>query len=973
MKKTFLLFAAIFCICTCVFATENSDSDLTLYNEINLAWKNHFYPGTVDKVNQMEKQFPDSVFIPEVLTYKGGSLINMARYDEAVETLGQAISHMHTGSPLITQATYLLGKSFYLKKDYKSALENFHLAASLALTDENLEFYNPSILYAGKIYYLLENYEKAYPLFEYVIRNGKNYDKKEYGQALQKLMLSYNKAGESGKTLALFNQFNKEDFCQNFDDELYFSLCLYNADAHKNLNENKEAYDFYCQVIECQYEYLAVIALKKAYVLASEKNIGVNPGQVFSKTVDTFKDHPQLVNEFWIRLGIDEYNKKNYKKAEEYFANVENSSSLVIFYRAKILLDRDKNPGEAEKLLRTIEIGNLDTDAGDFVAGDPSDTDQEGQSLPTNEELSPNFSDAYYSLLLTCKFQEKQWDEIPDLYAKIKNPDSAALYALSASYYEKGLYEKVDPQTGLLYASALCKMGNFPGAVKVFEKLEADGQLGDVANPLARGEYAKALFACGRYGDAYAQAQKMSGENQKEYILGLCQINLKNWSLAQNHFANYIKLLSGKKDFINLAFFYKGYAEYSLEQYKNAYASFIRFASEAGKNQQVYTKNAYEYAAKSALQNGDFKNAAVQAENLIKFSTTTEEKHQAVIFSTDILSDYQNYDRALEILSPYLNEKSDFAVQAMFATAKIYEKKSDVKTADSYYQKIYREFPESAWAEEAMYRSGEVYYSAGDYATALTRFNNYIYKYVDGKLADAALFFGGDAALKLGEINRAVLLNTTLLSKYKDSVYAYGANKNLLAAYYEQESYSLALAVAKTMVKDFPNQAVNDEIGSRVIELEKIVNGTDAQVAQKESEYEKQGKEANKKGRITGSELVKLYAQSASSQKQAFELAMQLLPKQTKNDERKYAAENAEFIADYYRKNSENKKAGQMYLTAAEYYRSLDDSSKAAASLYGAAESFVAEGLYGDARETANLLKELYPESRQAQRVEGLF
>ena len=59
-----------------------------------------------------------------------------------------------------------------------------------------------------------------------------------------------------------------------------------------------------------------------------------------------------------------------------------------------------------------------------------------------------------------------------------------------------------------------------------------------------------------------------------------------------------------------------------------------------------------------------------------------------------------------------------------------------------------------------------------------------------------------------------------------------------------------------------------------------------------------------------------------------------------------------------------------MYLKAAEYYRSVKDSTGAASSLYGAAEAFAAEGLTGDARETAALLKELYPQSIQAERVD---
>ena len=79
------------------------------------------------------------------------------------------------------------------------------------------------------------------------------------------------------------------------------------------------------------------------------------------------------------------------------------------------------------------------------------------------------------------------------------------------------------------------------------------------------------------------------------------------------------------------------------------------------------------------------------------------------------------------------------------------------------------------------------------------------------------------------------MLNKTLLQKYPASVYAYGANKNLLEAYYKQEEYSQALSVAKTMLRDYAQQAADDEIGKRVKELEKIVSGTYRPVANKES------------------------------------------------------------------------------------------------------------------------------------------
>ena len=135
-------------------------------------------------------------------------------------------------------------------------------------------------------------------------------------------------------------------------------------------------------------------------------------------------------------------------------------------------------------------------------------------------------------------------------------------------------------------------------------------------------------------------------------------------------------------------------------------------------------------------------------------------------------------------------------------------------------------------------------------------------------------------------------------------------------------------------------------------------------------EYIKLGQDTTPAGRSAGTELVKLYAESLSTQREAYELAVKLLARQTSSAESADAAFNAEFIAEYCRKNGDNKKAADMYLKAAKYYRSVKNEGGAAASLYGAAEAFAAEGLAGDAKETAALLKELYPQSIQAERVD---
>lgn len=932
MKKYF--FISILILCS-VFCFAQQDTDVQVFNDLKQSYKNGFYPGVVSSADLLQKNFPESSFIHSALAYKGEALINMESYDEAISTLESAASFMHSGTPELIRCNYLLGRAFFAQKQFSASLEKFHTACSLALINKDMEFYAPSVLGSARVFYVLEKWNEAIPLFEYVISNGKLYAKNDYSEAMQKLFVSYNKSGSPLKTTVLFDKLLQDDF----ETAVYMTLCFYCADANAALGKNQEAYNAYCRVLESGEKSLAVSALKKAYLISSENGIA-DSGEILSKTQESFSDRPELLNEFWLRLAIDEFSSKNYDRAQNYLLNIETSEYdenealrlLKAVYEAKILLKKNDSSAAEKKLSGLESVAKKSTVEG--------------------------ACDSYYSTLLQCKIQNEKWDDIPGVYGKIKQPEASDKFAVSSYYYKKGQFEKVDSSCGELYASALCRSGHYEEACAEYERLGL---------PVL--DYALALFRCGRYDEAEKIAAAGTSQ-QKDYVRGLCYINKKAWKTAADCFAAYLREMSGSSEFNTLSLYYKGYAEYNLAQFKDSYSSFVRYCMENKDALTPYVLRSYEYAVKSALQNGDYKNASVQAANLVRYSTEKEQKQKAIILSAEIFSDYGNYDSALELLSPYMTGHDEFAAQSTFMAAKIYERQGKTLQADSLYCRIYEEMSKTSFAEEAMYRTGEVYYSSGDYPSAFTRFNNYIYKYASGKFSDVAMFYCADCALRLGENDRCVMLNRTLLQKYPASVYAYGANKNLLEAYYKQENYSLALEVAKTLLHDFSQQAADDDIESRVKELEKIVDGTDRRVAEKESEFIKLGEAGTVAGRKAGTELVKMYAESLYTQREAYELAEKLLARQSGSEEREQAAYNAEFIAEYSRKIGDNKKAAQMYLKAAEYYRSVKNEGGAAAALYGAAEAFAADGLIGDARETASLLKELYPDSIQAERVD---
>lgn len=939
-----------------VFSQNQLATESSLYNEINSSYATGFIPGLLDKASEFEKKYPDSPYINDVRLQKARALIAAGQNDSAIETL----SILFKSSGEKPEYYFLLGRAYYEKGLYKNSLSAFHEAARLQKSlSLDSEFYSQSILYSGRIYFIKDDYKSAIKYFEYAVSNGKKYSQFDFNEALQKLIISYNETNQGKKSVELFTALSKNDF----DPLFYYTTAVYAAQGYENIKNYQKAYDLYCEVIDAKIESLSVIALKKAYLLADQKKVGVNPGEVFSRNTALFERQPELVCDFWVRLGIDEFDEKNYDLSLEYLLNAENlmlegvkgDPALISLYRAKIVLET-QNDNKALLLEKNEFVKQLDL---------------------FKKSKTDNIMDAYYSTMLQFDVLLNNWSGVTALYSQIKNPDSKSAYHAATALYNKGSYSEAqklleaylyDSSCKKLYASCCLRLENAQKAVTFYRELENDGQLDEVSAL----EYTKALFKTKQYTLSYEKSQKISSP-EALYIGSLNLINLRKWNAARDGFNSYIKTASSSKDFQILAFFYKAYAEYNLGEFKNSYASFVRFTNDAPETYVKYIRQSYDFAVKSALQNGDFKSALFQAEKLVKNSSDRADKQQALLLNAQIYADSGNPQKAVEILQPYTNDKSDFALQALYQTAEIYEKMSETLTAEENFEKIITKSPRSTYAEEAAYHMGEMYYSKKDYPAAENRFNKYIYKYADGKYADAALFFCADCNYRLSSYEKAIMLCEVFIKKYSTSIYSYGIYTTLLNSYYDEQDYENALSSANLLLQRFPEQASSDGIGKKVQELKRLVSGSDKQIAMKQNEFEKAGGLKTREGRKTGSELVKLYLRNQETQKAGIELAEQLAELQTASDELELFAQNTAFIAEYNRKNNENTRAAQKYLDAAQAYRSSGNSEKAAESLYSACEAFAAAKLKGDARETAKTLKELYPQSSYAASLDRII
>lgn len=586
-----------------------------------------------------------------------------------------------------------------------------------------------------------------------------------------------------------------------------------------------------------------------------------------------------------------------------------------------------------------------------------------------------NLSNLYRSAAVYSYAKMENWEKVLYYAEDLTFEDENLIYAVAAASYKTNQYEKVcsyveslpkKSQTyelNILKAQSLCALKKYSEAVKVYADCEKS------LDKPARLEYAKALYCAKDYKKSAEQAL-LSEKPEGIYLAGLCEYNQKNYAGADVHFKNYAKTRNTVKEYLANSWYYAGLGAYKRGLYADVNTDFRNAQNSLTDTQKL--KNCYETGAKAALLLGKYNAAQEEAKKLIQV-TSGKEQQDAVLFLADIYCDNKKYNDAVTLLEPYSKQKDDFGAVCLLKKAQIYEKSGDINLADATYRDIYTVYKNTAQAEEAMYRCGEIFYSARDYKAAEERFNTYFNYYINGKFCDAAYYYSGDCNYKLENYARCVMQNQTLVSNYPDSVYCYGGYKNMIEAYYKMKNYMEALSTARTLLRKYKEQAISDDIGTRIAGLEKIVNGTDPRIAEKYNEYDKLGKDTTKQGRISGSELAALY-KAYGTEEEAVTLAQQLLASQNEkdSDEMPYVAANAKLCAEYYLKNGESREAAQNYLKAALCFRGCGNDNEAASCLYSATDSFVTAGLKADARDTSKLLIQLYPDSKYAKRVSQL-
>lgn len=925
-----------------IFALE---TDISIFYDMNSAFNSGFYPGTIQYAERLIQNFPESIYISNAYFQKGVSLLNLKNFEESENSLKDGLKVCEKKSNLYYETEYFLANCYENQKKYNEALI---LYFDYCKNNKNGKYFDSAILNSGKVFYYQKEFNSAIKNFEYVLQNGKKFNKISYEDSLLKICDSYNKSKNQKKTVELFNKIPFE----NLSDRTKIIFRDFTADAYNLLGEYKKSYDLYCENLLVAENENKSNALKKAYKLSSEhKNeIKENPGRILQIAQENFTDSDKLLCEFWIRMAIDELNQKNFNQSEEYLKEAEKKAlnsekEFIYLVRAEnefLKESSEKSAKTAEKILNSAE-----------------------KELNLNSE-SKYFLDYQKSHIKYLTFS-KDFNSAAKKIEILSELDDDSKYYLALAFYNLGDFEKsvqiLENSTNSLKALSFLKLQNHNEALKIFDELNFQDKLNDEQ----RLNYSKILLYSGRYRESQIQAAKCS-QNEAKYILALAQFNTKNWNFAEKNLESFLNNKIKDKKAKSYAEFYLGYSKYKLSKNKEAYKILDDFTKKYQNHELIW--NAEVTCANAAIQIREFENAMKHSENAVKKSKNAENREEAVMLCAQILVDSDEIQKANEFLAPYSTVKNEFGAKCLFQIAKNYEKLQNLEQAEKNYLKIIENFPKTQISEESYYRRGELYYSFADFEKALNRFSEYNQKFPGGIFIESSVFYTADCLKNLKNNDRAILQLLSFIKTYPESNYAYISQKNLMELYRETDKIENSIKTAEFILQKYPEKAKIDKIQTFYLELKQLQTGYSEEILNLQKRFADFEKTKTQSGRIIGTELAENLVKNEKFYNEGVNLSEELFKiQENKTEESLYAAKNAMILAENYKKLKNNKKSAEFYLKSALFFKQSQKSEEAASSLYNAYSDFLACGMETDAEACKNLLLKEYPKSKYSESI----
>lgn len=902
-------------------------------------------------------RYPNSESIADVHYGRGVSMYHLGRYEEALATFD------------LIESRYRLA-SFRAEIPYWTGIVRYHLGAfeaaaldlkRFASSDAEPERRQQALLYHGLAELGAGRVAAAQAPLSELLRQSDGMTDATTAYAAVLLAHSYLAGGQHEELIAFASGLPTASYPLGYRDELLF----YQAEALWALDRMEPATEFYRQLVGADPE-IAAPAHRRLFA-AARRDGDIDAMQSWTDSAESrFASSPEILTDFWLRLGIENYERGADQLAELFLRRV---------------WDRELAAGRTEGTAPLYLAMAL-------MHADPSsDEDLLAEAKAILERLirmAPGRSAAARMMLGRIALEERRFADAAALYDDFgrRYPDSerrvdAAFLAAYAFYRAGDLANAADaaeaaqdivkgsryhddllrlranlarragrPDVALQRLDELIEL--LPGDVGAQidrMKLAFDG--GDHVAVVQYADYLRAAFPDLTVSDPVADAVAA-------YLQGVSEIALKRYH-------NGIELLRRPGlqhamggELANLAAdadYWLGWALYRLGDFAQAAAV---LESRKTDDEALYL-TAWAYYSDER-----FEDAAV------RFGELAERAGAGLAASARYLyaKSLRNLVRVADAQRAYRDVWERYptdgvADDALFEYAEVAAEAGDAERAVTAFDTLIERYPDSILRAEALFRSAEALFEEGNYRRAKDGFFRYRQEYPTGESVPAALYWGGLAAQRLQDPLAAALLWSNLTDRFPDSTF-HAEALNLLADVYEaEEDYGAALGSLDELMTRHPDQAKALGTEDRMAEIRLRMSGLTGKEAELSASVARLGGDTTAEGRKAMLELARLYIldQTAPADR-AFGLLQDVIP--AAKDSTVLARAHL-LLGDYYLRRQDPAAAAQAFLDAA-----LVDGAEEALrveAIYRSANAEAQAGRPDAARALAQRILDNFPDS----------
>ncbi len=926
--------------------------DRRLFNEAENRYRNGELDFALHQYQSLIEEYPLSEYVPDanfriaVITLRKGNL-------EKAEILFERIETRYKNTHFIDYLSFWKGLIKYKQTQWEQASDLF----ALFLDKKIPSLYKEASLYRAKAEFSIGRIKSAIEILDNLVESSIDIFSDPYLYTFYLTMLE--KDGQYNKIIEISKKMNKNQFTQTWMDRIY----LIQAESFFKLGNTTEAEVLYLKILTAKPDIASIgyIRLFSIY----HKDLFMQK-DIFDKAQVSLAGHPELLNKFLLRVGIDSYKNNQLELAASYLWRIWRTSdlntinNLVPIYLSKILVSQ-----------------------GDKSMADKILSEYYSKVEPVDELLLYTLSHVL--------IEEGKWTEAE---SKLKN----FLFIFPNSEYSS--------TAAWMYAYSLYNTGQYLESKSVIDKILADGKGGgnttdfillsakvylklekpvlalamfkeylpfDINNNEIWFEIMKIQFNKGNYSSVLDSYNKMVSSSLLDssskysllikYIAGLGDIAEGHYSLGLTKLSQLsveIVKINELKTIEPYVFYYAAWASYKLADYNCAFDGFKQLVKKYPES-SVY-KNALYFAGWSAYLLTDYSAAAGF---FVDYSNTVPapDKVKGLFFyGKSLFASGKSNEAEIVFQNIYTQYPEDvYGDDSMFEQGKIFEDIGKKKLALSIYGELYRRYKTSHLAEEGLFRVGEIYLSLGDYGNAIKSFYYHRLKFPEGNLIDASLYWGAEAAEKNGESYGAILLLEKLISEYSDSSFKPNALQKVASLYSEEGEYRKALVYYGEFLANYSDSDSDSalEVRAQIKKLNLLQSGSDSKEADLLVLISDKGT-TSAQSREAYIELAKMYLYKyIGREKEAYKLLMVIAD--LKKEFPSAAARAVYYLGDYYSIFKDYSNAAKSFVEAATL--DPDNQDLTGVSLLRAAEMAVAVNDIKTAEKMINLLEINFPSS----------